>query len=110
VEIERIICEQELLPPSAAFDESEAMSAARIAARRGSSTQELSQRLRGDLDAIVLGAMRREPLDRYASAALLGKDIEHHLDGEPIAAVGVGGGLRGLKLWAQRIGRALRLV
>jgi serine/threonine protein kinase len=109
MEIERIICEQTLLPPSAAFDASEVTSTgqARIATRRGSSTQALSQRLRGNLDAIVMGAMRREPQQRYATAALLGRDIERHLHGEPLAVVAAGGGLQALKLWVRSLGRAL---
>jgi serine/threonine protein kinase len=108
LEIERIICEQTLLPPSAAFEKSVATSGqVRIAARRGSRVQELLQHLRGNLDAIVMAAMRREPCERYATAALLGKDIQHHLYGKPIAAVAVGGKLRGFKRWVRSIGQVL---
>jgi tetratricopeptide (TPR) repeat protein len=44
--------------------------------------------LRGDLDAIVRRAMRRQPEQRYASAAELGEDIRRFLDGEPVLARG----------------------
>jgi serine/threonine-protein kinase len=108
LEIERIICEQALLPPSAAFEKSAATNGQiRIAARRGSRVQDLSQHLRGNLDAIVMAAMRREPRERYATAALLGRDIQHHLYGKPIAAVAMGRELRGFKRWVRSIGRAL---
>jgi tetratricopeptide (TPR) repeat protein len=43
-------------------------------------------RLRGDLDAIVLMAMRVEPGNRYASVDELSRDIARYLDGQPIAA------------------------
>lgn len=40
----------------------------------------------GELDLIVLTAMRREPERRYANAAALGEDLQRWLDGRPIAA------------------------
>src|SRR5262245_50508328 len=40
----------------------------------------------GDLDAIVLKAMRKEPERRYASAAALSEDIGRFLDGRPVEA------------------------
>lgn len=45
-----------------------------------------SRQLRGDLDAIVLMALRKEPERRYGSAARLAKDIERHLDRLPVVA------------------------
>lgn len=42
--------------------------------------------LRGDLDAIVLMAMHREPSQRYTSATELSQDIQRHLARLPIAA------------------------
>src|SRR5438093_2449345 len=42
--------------------------------------------LRGDLDAIVLFAMRKEPGMRYATVADLADDIRRHLVREPIVA------------------------
>jgi len=43
------------------------------------------RRLRGDLDRIVLAALRKEPGRRYGSAEGLADDIEHFLAGQPIA-------------------------
>jgi serine/threonine protein kinase/tetratricopeptide (TPR) repeat protein len=40
----------------------------------------------GDLDAIVLKAMRRAPQDRYASVADLAADVRRHLAFEPVRA------------------------
>jgi serine/threonine protein kinase/Tfp pilus assembly protein PilF len=42
--------------------------------------------LRGDLDAIVLFAMRKEPGMRYATAADLAADVRRHLAGKPVVA------------------------
>lgn len=44
--------------------------------------------LKGDVDRIVMTAMRREPTQRYASAGALAEDIERHLSGQPVAARG----------------------
>lgn len=42
--------------------------------------------LRGDLDAIVGYALRREPERRYRSAAELADDLRRHLEGQPVLA------------------------
>jgi len=42
--------------------------------------------LRGDLDAIVLKALRKEPNERYASVDAFADDLRHHLSGHPVAA------------------------
>lgn len=42
--------------------------------------------LRGDLDSITMMALRKEPGRRYASAALLGEDIDRYLTGLPVLA------------------------
>jgi serine/threonine-protein kinase len=45
-----------------------------------------ARRLRGDLDAICLTALRREPEARYASANDLAADVRRFLAREPVAA------------------------
>ena len=47
---------------------------------------ELRRRLQGDLDTIVMKAIRWEPEERYASAEEFAQDIERHLAGLPIKA------------------------
>src|SRR4029077_8522114 len=42
--------------------------------------------LRGDLDNIVLTAMRKEPARRYVSVAQFSDDIRRHLEGLPVVA------------------------
>jgi len=50
------------------------------------STLRQPQSLRGDLDNIVLMAMRKEPARRYESAAQLSADIQRHLEELPVIA------------------------
>ena len=42
--------------------------------------------LRGDLDTIVLKAMKKAPDERYATVDALAEDIERHLNGQPVRA------------------------
>ena len=56
------------------------------AGRRGDAP--LARRLRGDLDAIVLTALRKEPARRYVSVAAFADDLRRHLEGRPVAARG----------------------
>jgi serine/threonine-protein kinase len=46
----------------------------------------LAQQLRGDLDQIVLLALRRDPERRYATAQALADDLTRHLEGRPVRA------------------------
>src|SRR5581483_8213715 len=46
----------------------------------------LRRRLAGDLDNIVLKALRKEPGRRYASAEQLSEDIQRYLEGLPVLA------------------------
>ncbi len=48
----------------------------------------LKHRLRGDIDRIVMTAMRREPNERFASITAFREDIERHLAGQPVRARG----------------------
>ncbi|HEX7091973.1 MAG TPA: tetratricopeptide repeat protein [Longimicrobiales bacterium] len=60
-----------------------AAAGARPAPRRA---RALSRRLRGDLDHIVLMALRKEPERRYASAGQLAEDVTRFLEGRPVLA------------------------
>lgn len=46
----------------------------------------LQRRLTGDLDNIVLKALRKEPERRYASVEHFAEDIRRHLEGRPVSA------------------------
>ncbi|MBM3752506.1 MAG: hypothetical protein FJW38_00815 [Acidobacteria bacterium] len=53
---------------------------------RNAEPSNLVKRLRGDLDAITLRALRRNPKERYQSAAQLADDIRNHLALMPVMA------------------------
>ena len=57
-----------------------------IASARGLTPQRLRRILAGDLDLIVLMALRKEPEGRYASAEQLGDDLHRYLKGMPVRA------------------------
>lgn len=88
LELERSICISDPERPSIALrhaDEAEYPIAA-IAAARSTSRERLTRLLVGDLDAIVLRSMRKEPQHRYGSVEQLANDLQHHLHHEPVNA------------------------
>ncbi|HKH49355.1 MAG TPA: serine/threonine-protein kinase [Thermoanaerobaculia bacterium] len=84
-ERERVICEQEPERPSLALFQG-SPDAEEVALDRRMRPQALAGRLRGDLDNIVLMALRKEPRRRYGSAAELAQDLEKHLQDLPVTA------------------------
>ncbi len=68
IEIARAVCEETPRPPSAVREGAEA------------------KRLRGDLDRIVMMAMRKEPERRYGSVEQLAGDVDAYLGGYPLVA------------------------
>ncbi len=57
-----------------------------MAARAPEATRARRRQLEGDLDNIVLMALRKEPERRYASVNQLSEDIRLHLEGRPVIA------------------------
>jgi serine/threonine protein kinase len=53
---------------------------------RGARARSLARRLRGDLDLIVLKAVRKEPERRYPTAEALLSDLDRYRQGRPISA------------------------
>jgi len=47
----------------------------------------LNQQLKGELDAILLRALRRDPKQRYQSTAKFADDLRSHLNHQPVSAV-----------------------
>ncbi len=79
------------LPPSRAVvtacDDAAATLGPRDSAlRRSASPSVLARQLAGDLDAIVLKALRKLPAERYATVEALRRDIENALAHRPVTA------------------------
>ena len=56
------------------------------AAGRAATPDRLGRMLRGDLDTIVAKALKKNPQERYASAAAMADDLRRYLAHEPIGA------------------------
>ena len=95
-EIERVICETAPERPSTAItrtvggeistSDDRAITPESIAERRQTPVSRLRRMLRGDLDNIVLMAMRKEPERRYQSVGQLSDDIDRYLSQLPVRA------------------------
>src|SRR5581483_2152350 len=95
-DIERVICEQEPTRPSTAISrveermtydgESVRVTPEAVSRTREGQPEKLQRRLRGDLDNIVLMALRKEPGRRYASVEHFSEDVRRHLEGLPVTA------------------------
>ncbi|HEY5807392.1 MAG TPA: serine/threonine-protein kinase, partial [Povalibacter sp.] len=88
-DMERIICEQEPPLPSSMIERTAQESpqlVEDIVTCRSSTRARLRKELQGDLDNIVMMAMRKEPARRYHSAEQLSADLERRLTGQPVLA------------------------
>ncbi len=92
-EMERAILEEAPTRPSTAVTEPLATAGDTLATTpdtlsraRRADTSALRRRLAGDLDQIVLTALRKEPERRYGSADAFADDVRRHLGGLPVKA------------------------
>jgi eukaryotic-like serine/threonine-protein kinase len=92
LELERSICVTDPPRPSAVARrpvdvlDSKGITATSLAAARCVSPERLEKRLIGDLDAIVMRALRKEAVHRYGSVEQLAADLRRHLASEPVVA------------------------
>jgi len=93
LEMERSICVADPPRPSASLLRAMQSPTAQgeqpiaaVALARSLSPERLRRRLVGDLDSIVMRALRKEPQHRYSSVERLVADIRHYLDNEPVQA------------------------
>ncbi len=103
-DIERLLSASQPTRPSAAFSRiakaGNELDPEQIAADRGTSPEPLRRLLAGDLDAIVLKALRTVPKQRYTSVEGLATDLERYQQGHPVLAR--------LGSWSYRAGKLLR--
>jgi eukaryotic-like serine/threonine-protein kinase len=74
------------LTPDAPSVIASALTQTELQARALANASALSRLLRGDLDAIVQRALRKEPQLRYSSVEQLSQDIERYLQDQPVLA------------------------
>jgi Serine/threonine protein kinase len=93
LELERSICITDPLRPSAAIKRSRESGPLEgqseilaVAAARRLVPEKLQKRLIGDIDAIVMRALRKEPQHRYNSIEQLAADVRRYLTREPVQA------------------------
>jgi eukaryotic-like serine/threonine-protein kinase len=79
----RRIREEEPARPSTRLSQSTAES---ISARRHTEPSRLARLVRGELDWIVMKALEKDRTRRYETATGLARDIERHLNDEPVEA------------------------
>lgn len=93
-EIERVIIEEQPLKPSAIVTDATGLSddptlpqtLEGISRTRNLAPEALKRRLSGDLDVIILKALRKEPERRYDSARALSEDVHRHMNQLPVTA------------------------
>jgi serine/threonine protein kinase/tetratricopeptide (TPR) repeat protein len=97
VDVLRAVCEEEPERPSTAVGRTEELpatdgasstlvTAEAVSQARAATPDKLQRRLKGDLDNIVMTALRKEPQRRYPSVEALSEDIRRHLQGLPVTA------------------------
>src|SRR5215470_10646188 len=96
-EIARVICEEAPAPPSVIITRAEdllpnlmtggdeATTLRQLYTTRGGTLESIRRALAGDLDNIVMQALRKEPEWRYQTAAQLRDDITRYLEGRPVS-------------------------
>ena len=84
--LEQAILDSEPRRPSLSLSDPAEGKAEVLAELRGVSLGELRQSISGDLETVVLKALKKHPAERYPSVEAFAKDLEHYLDGRPISA------------------------
>ncbi len=95
-EIKRVVCDSDPVRPSTAVTqqdsyvtsagETRVIDPTELAKPREGVPERLKRKLTGDIDNIVMMAMRKETSRRYISADQMAEDIKRHLDGRPVIA------------------------
>ena len=96
MDLSRLILETDPPAPSTVISESntfegventkDPVSPDTVAENRNERPERLRRKLRGDLDNIVMMALRKEPSERYSSVEQFSDDISNHLSGLPVRA------------------------
>lgn len=102
-EMIRLIKEEEPLKPSTRLSQSKETLAS-LAAHRRTDPARLVQELRVELDWIVMKCLEKDRGRRYESASSLARDVERHLNDEPVEACPPSTAYRLSKFWRKHKG------
>ena len=96
VELLKAVCEEEPERPSTAVGRTEerrhpdgtssVITPEEVGRLRHDTPRRLKRGLQGDLDAIILAALQKDPTQRYPSVEALSRDIHRYLVGVPVTA------------------------
>ncbi len=91
--LERAICNEDPTKPSGMFRKAppgvtaeDGFDPRQVAQLRGVGHEKLARQLSGDIDEIILKAMRKEPEQRYATAGQLADELRRHRAGDAVLA------------------------
>ncbi len=114
-DIERVIGEQDPETPSTKVTKVEEVTKEdgttlritpeTVSACRDGNPMKLKRRLAGDLDNIVMQALKKDPQQRYRSVHEFAEDVQNHLDGNPVKARGSPRGYRAAKFLRKHKGK-----
>lgn len=85
-QIEKIVTAQVATAPSERLQSLDDKQLQKIAEQRKTTPKKLVAALKGDLDAIIMKALRKEPAARYESPAQLQEDLHRYQQEEAVAA------------------------
>jgi WD40 repeat protein/serine/threonine protein kinase len=85
-EMQRIILEEEPERPSTRLSTLQGEQRSVVARNRGASALTLDRVFRGDLDWIVMKCLEKDRARRYETANGLARDLQRHLENEPVVA------------------------
>jgi serine/threonine protein kinase len=82
----KAVTETEPVRLSTAVHDAASPDAAALASKRATTPERLRRLLRGDLETILGKALKKNPLERYASVTAFADDLRRYLEHQPIAA------------------------
>ncbi len=89
LEVARIVCEEQPERPSSAITRTIVLKEALpepVHVLRATTPERLQRQLSGDLDNILMMALRKEPARRYVSVDQFSEDIRRHIESLPVSA------------------------
>ncbi|HET9696815.1 MAG TPA: protein kinase [Terriglobales bacterium] len=107
--VKAILDREPVRPSEAVISRNQGEEQVSAAARRSTTPEKLVRLLRGDLDTVVIKAIKKNPHERYSSAKALADDLRRYLNSEPISARPDAFAYRATKFIRRHRGRVLAM-